>query len=113
MTSVRVGAPQPGDVYVGRAGRGEDGTFGNPHPVGFCSTCGGHIHDRKGALDAYAYYLDERLKSDRTFWLLVMRLRGKTLWCPGNCTKKGLACHAEILAKRIDEERGDQHGHAS
>ena len=39
---------KPGDVYIGRPGKGEDGYFGNPHVVGFCKFCG-VAHERGDA----------------------------------------------------------------
>ena len=85
------------DVYIGRAGRGHDGYFGNPIAIGrTCSECG-EKHTRGGTLVCYEGWLWKRIKEDSEFKKRVMQLRGKTLGC--FCKPK--ACHGDILAKAV------------
>jgi len=61
------------DVYVGRAGRGEDGYFGNPFPLGEQS--------RGATIERYRGYFLNRLRTDEQFARRVRALKGKTLGC--------------------------------
>jgi hypothetical protein len=63
---------QPYDVYIGRAGKGEDGYFGNPIKL---------EGDRKACLAAYRMYFFDRLALDPEFKRRVDELKGKTLGC--------------------------------
>jgi Domain of unknown function (DUF4326) len=85
------------EVYVGRAGKGQAGTFGNPfHLAG----------SRALTLERYRDYLLGRLASDPEFRAQVEGLRGKVLGC--FCAPKGgllpeadpakALCHGQILA---------------
>lgn len=87
------------DVYVGRAGRGFDGYFGNPVRAGrTCPECG-RTHEFAGStLDCYERYLDRRLAEDPEFRRRVSRLRGKRL----GCFCKPALCHGDLLAARAD-----------
>ena len=79
----------PHYVYIGRAGHGLDGYFGNP----FIAT------QRGGTLDAYRSYLVGLLELDREFIRRVKALQGKTLVC--FCKPK--RCHGDILAHYADK----------
>lgn len=89
----------PGTIYVGRAGRGLAGTFGNPHRAGdFCS-CGTPHATRAEAIAAFARYFYARLERDPAFWTAVLELRGKRLAC--FCVPH--ACHASVIAAYLNE----------
>ena len=78
----------PEYVYIGRAGKGLDGYYGNP----FILQAG----ERRGdTLDRYRAYVDRLVEMDRTFRKRVKSLYGKTLVC--FCKPK--ACHGDILAE--------------
>lgn len=98
--------PSPCAVYIGRAGRGEDGYFGNPYAAGrLCARCQ-EVHTRGGdTLACYELYLRERLARDPVFRERVAGLRGRELWCPGRCTQFGRPCHGSILIAYIDGVR--------
>lgn len=89
----------PSFVYVGRAGHGLDGYFGNPvarrRPCPECS----QIHvDGGSTLACYRQYLERRLAADTEFRRRVTGLRGKTLVCfckPGPCHGDDLAASAD------------------
>jgi hypothetical protein len=84
-------------AYIGRGGRGREGTFGNPHPVGRCSICN-TSHDREGSIAAYKQYFWQRVNEDREFLAEVLKLQGKKLAC--FCTPK--ACHGDIIKAFLD-----------
>lgn len=76
------------DCYIGRAGKGEDGYFGNPFPVSMT----GSIEE---SVRRYRDYFNHRIAYDAEFLSRVMDLRGKVLGCPGNC-KPG-PCHGDVI----------------
>jgi len=86
------------DVYIGRAGKGEQGYFGNPHTVGYCKLCR-KTHDREGAISEYVKYFLERVQTDAEFRRRVLALEGKRLGC--FCAP--LPCHGDIIIRWLDE----------
>jgi hypothetical protein len=89
----------PSFVYIGRAGHGQDGYFGNPVARGRpCPECG-RVHQAGGeTLGCYRIYLERRLAADPEFRARVAQLCGKSLTCfcvPG-------PCHGDILAEHAD-----------
>lgn len=83
------------DVYIGRAGKGEDGYFGNPHRL---EDFGG---DRAVCLAAYRRYFYDRLEADAQFRERIQALEGKTLGC--FCWPE--ECHGEIIIQYLDNLR--------
>ena len=77
----------PQYVYIGRAGKGFDGYFGNPYRLG-------PKMSRGSTLQAFYEYADERAKIDAEYRRRVRELHGKTLVC--FC--KPHACHGDVLA---------------
>jgi hypothetical protein len=90
------------DVYIGRAGRGQDGYFGNPYPVGqVCSRCGKSHHDAGSTLPCFRKYFKERL-NDPIFHSRVLQLKGKVLGC--FCKKVGIEpCHGDVYVAWLEE----------
>lgn len=86
----------PYDVYIGRAGHGQDGYFGNPFPI---ETWG-----RDEALEAFGVHFLTRVVDDPEFRSRVLSLHGKRLGC--FCKPK--ACHGDIMAEWIDRKHGGQ-----
>jgi hypothetical protein len=87
------------DVYIGRAGRGSDGTFGNPCAIGrTCPECGAIHQDGGSTLPCYETYLVRRLASDPAFKAKVLALKGKTL----GCFCRPSPCHGDVLARLLD-----------
>ena len=80
----------PNYVYIGRAGHGMSGYFGNPVKVE-----GGK---RGSTLKLYRKYLEHRLMTDDEFCERVKELKGKTLVC--FCKPK--PCHGDILIEYIN-----------
>ena len=87
------------DVYIGRAGNGESGTFGNPIERGKpCSECGKRHFDNASIVRCYEIFLTEKLEVDVEFREKVRGLAGKTLGC--FCNPK--PCHGDVLARFAD-----------
>lgn len=78
---------EPYDVYVGRAGKGENGKFGNPYSS----------DDREKDLALFREYFYNRLKTDSEFTHLIRKLRGKRLGC--FCKPK--KCHGDIIVEYL------------
>jgi hypothetical protein len=79
------------DVYIGRAGRGQDGYFGNPFVLKTGET-------RGTSLEKYKVYFHERMKSDAEFRNRIHGLKGKTL----GCFCKPYPCHGDIIAEYLN-----------
>ena len=87
-------AIQPDDVYVGRAGHGYDGYFGNPIIMhNTCPVCS-HTHtELDSLLNCYRVYVANRILRDPEFRERVRPLHDKRLFC--FCAPK--PCHATVL----------------
>lgn len=93
----------PYEVYIGRAGHGHSGYFGNPVVPGKpCPICD-EVHVKGGTLECYAIYLDRRIDSDPDFAERVKELSGRTLGC--FCAPSRV-CHGYTLASRADALAG-------
>jgi ribA/ribD-fused uncharacterized protein len=81
-------------AYIGRAGRGQSGYFGNSHPVGApCAQCK-KTHERGTALEAYRADFAHWIETDQEFRQQVQSLRGKKLVC--FCKPRD--CHGDVIA---------------
>ena len=78
------------DVYCGRAGKGQDGYFGNPFKI--------ENNDRWECLRKFQQHFEERLRTEKGFKGRVEELRGKRLGC--FCAPK--ICHAEVYVEHLD-----------
>lgn len=81
------------DVYIGRAGRGFDGYFGNPYTV--------REHGRD-AIELFRDYFNARVETDEEFRRRVLGLHGKILGC---FCKPG-PCHGDVIAEWVNAEVG-------
>lgn len=88
------------DVYIGRAGKGCDGYFGNPFRLE-------EFKNRLDCINKYKEYFYNRIKNDREFHKRIISLRGKILgcfcdthYCHGNiiCDYLNYRKHREIIA---------------
>jgi hypothetical protein len=79
------------DVYIGRAGKGKDGYFGNPFRLG-------PGEPRGASLEKYRGYFYQRLEDDPEFKQHIHALKGKTL----GCFCKPHPCHGDIIAEYLD-----------
>jgi len=79
------------DVYIGRAGKGQDGYFGNPFRL--------RASESRGAtIERYMKYFYDRLETDPEFKRRVYELKGKTL----GCFCKPDACHGDVMAEYLN-----------
>lgn len=89
------------DIYIGRAGKGFDGYFGNPVRVGrVCQFCGLLHADAQSTLPCFESYMRQRMLADRGYFEAVRKLAGLRLGCfckPGPCHGDVLASAAEAL----------------
>lgn len=105
---MHVRSGQPYDVYIGRAGRGEDGYFGNPYArAERCCRCGDVHLTATSTLPCFERYFLERLGSDPEYRARVRGLKGKVLGC---FCLPGAPCHGRVMARWLDrpEEVLDQ-----
>jgi hypothetical protein len=79
------------DVYIGRAGKGLDGYFGNPHRLPKKAS----PDDRARVLGQFATYFLGRIQGDADFRKRVLALRGKALGC--FCAPA--PCHGDIIVE--------------
>ena len=91
----------PYDVYIGRAGHGHDGYFGNPFRLN------PKANNRDQCLRKYQTYLLGRVATDRDFRRRILELSGKSLGC--FCAPKGgltgdqpHVCHGQVIAEWLD-----------
>ena len=75
------------DVYIGRAGRGHDGYFGNPFRIGLGIS-------RDDAVKQFQRYFADRIEKDSEFKQRILTLKGKRLGC--FCKPK--ECHGDVIA---------------
>lgn len=89
------------DIYIGRAGKGKDGYFGNPHTLGyvFCEHCKSH-HDREQSIAAFKKDFIVRIAKDLEFRRRVLEMKGKRL----GCFCKPLKCHGDVYKEWLDSQ---------
>lgn len=99
------------DLYIGRAGRGQDGRFGNPFPI---SSPKYKDLPREKALEEcladYRSWFILKVECDLSFRAAVLALKDKRLGC--FCAPAGgfpdnnppWRCHGQILANWIDSQ---------
>lgn len=83
---------EPYDVYVGRAGKGQDGFWGNPFPL----EKGADRWDLLRKFEGESF--KERLYEEKGFKERLEELRGKRLGC--FCAPK--ICHAEVYVEYLE-----------
>lgn len=91
MTRVVNIRKEPYDVYIGRAGKGQSGYFGNPFRFeqGLARGC---------TLAKYREYFYDRLSKDHEFKHRVESLKNKTL----GCFCKPYPCHGDVIVEYLD-----------
>jgi len=90
-------------VYIGRAGRGHQGQWGNPFTV---QRHGG----QQGAVLAFREWLDgtshQEVEPPRRKWILknLHLLKGKILvcFCKSRDPRKEVCCHGDVYADRVN-----------
>ncbi len=84
------------DKYIGRAGDGESGYFGNPFKLA-------HESLRTEVLAKYRKYFYERIERDKFFKARVLDLRGQRLGC--FCHPQ--MCHGDVIAEYVNNHFKD------
>jgi len=79
------------DVYIGRAGRGQSGYFGNPIRLENGAA-------RGSTLEKYKEYFMKRIEIDPEFKERIHALKGKRL----GCFCKPHPCHGDIIAEYLE-----------
>lgn len=79
------------DQYIGRAGKGQDGYFGNPFRLNAGESSGSTI-------ERYRKYFYERLQTDPEFKKRVHDLKGKVL----GCFCKPYPCHGDVITEYLN-----------
>lgn len=82
-------------MYIGRAGKGQDGYFGNPFRLK-------QDMIRGGTLAGFREYFYRRLMNDAEYRRRVHELQGKTL----GCFCKPHPCHGDIIKEYLDRMAG-------
>lgn len=103
MTKVVNLRTEPYDIYIGRAGNGQNGYFGNNHPIGFCSLCN-QQHNRAEAIAAFRRDFYKRIEDDPDFFNKVWEMKDKTLGCFCKRPDCIVECHGDIYAEYLDKE---------
>lgn len=88
---------EPYDVYIGRAGKGKSGYFGNHHIVGWCLICKS-THKRGEAIEAFRKDFKVRVETDIVFREKLEELRGKIL----GCFCKPDLCHGDVYLEYFE-----------
>ncbi len=83
------------DVYIGRAGRGRTGYYGNPFDV--------RVFGRENSLERYRIYFMNRLENEPGFKDKILELRGKHL----GCFCKPRECHGDIIVAWLEAHEQD------
>lgn len=87
------------DVYIGRAGRGYDGYFGNPiRPGALCPECLSVHFNAGGTIPCFERYFLRRVETDEGFRRRLEQLRDQRL----GCFCKPRPCHGDIIARYLD-----------
>lgn len=84
------------DVYIGRAGRGQDGYFGNPFKLKA-------QEDRGTMIERYRTYFKKRIMADAKFRNRIQELHGKRL----GCFCKPRTCHGDVIVEYLEDESID------
>ena len=79
------------DVYIGRAGKGRYGYFGNPFRLRASET-------RGETIERYRKYFYDRLETDPEFKRRVYELKDKVL----GCFCKPYPCHGDVIAEYLN-----------
>lgn len=79
------------DTYIGRAGQGFDGYFGNPYKL--------EEYQRQKGVELFKAYFECRVREDATYRARVLALRGHRL----GCFCKPLPCHGDIIAAFVND----------
>jgi len=87
------------DIYIGRAGHGMDGYFGNPIILGeICPVCGNLHLTGDSTLTCYQKWLITKVQEDPEYRRRVKELQG----CRLGCFCKPKSCHGDYLSRMVE-----------
>ena len=81
-------------VYIGRAGKGESGYFGNPFPLK-------NYKNRVECMEAFKKYFYDRIENDEEYRNKIMELKDKILVC--FCAPQ--LCHGNLIVEYLNKEK--------
>jgi hypothetical protein len=79
------------DQYCGRAGKGQDGYFGNPFRIK-------EGESRGSTIKQYKEYFYKRIETDPEFKVKILSLKGKRL----GCFCKPYPCHVNVIVEYLE-----------
>jgi len=86
--------------YIGRAGKNQAGTFGNPHAVKQpCGMCKGKTHQRDETIKLFEEYYLKRFEWDENWKFLTEELKKKEFLV---CFCSPQPCHGDIYLKYLE-----------
>ena len=93
-TVIHIRDSKPGDIYIGRPGKGESGYFGNPIRLKW--------GDSRGAtIEGYRAYFLKRIEDDKEFRRRILELKGLRLGC---FCKPHRPCHGDVIAEWLNSQ---------
>lgn len=83
------------DIYIGRAGMGQDGYFGNPFKI---------LNGNRGSTkEQFIQYFNDRILNDPVFRLRIeTELRNNILGCFCKQPHKEVWCHGDVYVEYLD-----------
>lgn len=85
---------EPYDIYIGRAGKGKDGYYGNPFRV--------INNERDSTKELFTRYFNERIQNDPIFKQRVLDMKDKTLGCFCKQPHKEVWCHGDVYVEYLN-----------
>lgn len=93
-------------IYIGRAGKGQDGYFGNPSVKGQTCVICSQVHIKGGdTLSCFRLYFNRRIVQDNDFLQAILSLRDKELVCfckPKDGFTSDIICHGQIIKEFLE-----------
>ena len=85
---------EPYDIYIGRAGKGRDGYYGNPFRI---------VDGQRGTTkEQFTKYFNERIQNDPVFKEKVLQMKGKILGCFCKQEHKEFWCHGDVYVEYLE-----------
>lgn len=92
---------EPCDIYIGRAGKGKSGYFGNPFPLLSRET-------RGATIERFKKYFYDRIQTDIEFKNRVLEMEGKKLGCFCKQKNKDVPCHGDVYVEYLNSVKNDK-----
>lgn len=79
------------NIYIGRAGKGEDGYYGNPIVLK-------QGEERGATIERFKEYFYNRIETDEEYRQNILKLKNKTL----GCFCKPNKCHGDVYVEYLN-----------